>query len=169
NRVDWIGVNYYTRNVVRGKKSILARIFAGMPIVPEIVEGYGNNCKPNDFSIDGNPTSDFGWEVYPNGLMDALKLMKEYNRPLYVTENGIADSADRLRANFILEHLNVLEKAVEEEKIDVRGYFHWSLIDNYEWAQGYRMRFGLYHVNFNTKERIARKSSETYKKIVFSQ
>ncbi|MBC7091812.1 MAG: family 1 glycosylhydrolase [Nitrososphaeria archaeon] len=62
-----------------------------------------------------------------------------------------------------------LEKAIKEEKIDVRGYFHWSLIDNYEWAQGYRMRFGLYHVDFNTKERIARKSSETYKKIIFSQ
>lgn len=166
NRVDWIGVNYYTRNVVRGKKSILARVFAGMPMVPEIVEGYGNNCKPNDVSIDGNPTSDFGWEVYPNGLLDALELMKKYNKPLYVTENGIADSSDRLRTNFITEHLKVLEKAIEEEKIEVRGYFHWSLIDNYEWAQGYRMRFGLYHVDFNTKERIARKSSETYKKII---
>jgi len=92
--------------------------------------------------------------------------MKKYNKPLYVTENGIADSSDRLRTNFITEHLKVLEKAIEEEKIDVRGYFHWSLIDNYEWAQGYRMRFGLYHVDFNTKERIARKSSETYKKII---
>jgi beta-galactosidase len=64
--------------------------------------------------------------------------------------------------------LKVLEKAIEEEKIDVRGYFHWSLIDNYEWAQGYRMRFGLYQVDFNTKERIARKSSETYKKIILA-
>jgi beta-galactosidase len=64
--------------------------------------------KPNDVSIDGNPTSDFGWEVYPNGLLDALELMKKYNKPLYVTENGIADSSDRLRTNFITEHLKVL-------------------------------------------------------------
>ncbi|MEM2179501.1 MAG: beta-galactosidase BgaS [Nitrososphaeria archaeon] len=168
NRVNWIGINYYTRNVIRGKKSILAKLFAGMPVIPEIVRGYGNNCKPNDFSIDGRPTSDFGWEVYPIGLIKALELMKKYDKPLYITENGIADSEDRLRPDFIIEHLKVLEDTITKEKVDVRGYFHWSLIDNYEWAQGFKMRFGLYHVDFETKERKARKSAEVYKKIVLA-
>lgn len=168
NRVDWIGINYYTLNVIRGKRSILAKLFAGIPVIPEIVKGYGNNCKPNDFSNDEKPTSDFGWEIYPNGLTGALELMKKYDKPLYVTENGVADSEDRLRPGFIIEHLKTLENTITKEKIDVRGYFHWSLIDNYEWAQGFKMKFGLYYVNFGTKERIARKSSEVYKKIVLA-
>ncbi|MCX8189022.1 MAG: beta-galactosidase BgaS [Nitrososphaeria archaeon] len=166
NKVDWIGINYYTRNVIKGRRSILAKLFAGIPTIPEIVRGYGNNCKPNDFSNDGKPTSDFGWEIYPTGLLHALELMKKYDKPLYITENGIADFEDKLRPNFIVEHLKVLEDAIAKEKIDVRGYFHWSLTDNYEWAQGFRMRFGLYYVDFKTKERKARKSCEVYKKIV---
>ncbi|MCX8193640.1 MAG: beta-galactosidase BgaS [Nitrososphaeria archaeon] len=167
-RIDWIGVNYYTRNVVRGKRSILARVFAGISTVPEIVEGYGNSCKPNDLSKDGHPTSDFGWEIYPSGLSSALRAIAKYGKPLYVTENGIADSEDKLRPRFIVEHLRVLEEVIKEEKLDVRGYFHWSLIDNYEWASGFKMKFGLCHVDLKTKERRPRKSYEVYREIVLA-
>ncbi|MCX8203462.1 MAG: beta-galactosidase BgaS [Nitrososphaeria archaeon] len=164
-RLDWIGVNYYSRNVVRGKRSLLARIALGLPMVPETVEGYGNSCRPNSSSAAGLPTSDFGWEVYPQGLGKALRLAARYGRPLYVTENGIADAEDRLRPRFIEEHLEVLRRSIEEG-LDVRGYFHWALIDNYEWAKGFRMKFGLCGVDPRTKERKPRGSFETYRRII---
>jgi beta-galactosidase len=166
NRVDWIGVNYYSRTVVKTGLTILARLFAGLPYMPDIVKGYGNDCKPNSHSADNRPTSDFGWEIYPEGLLDALKLVSKYSKPMYVTENGIADSQDKLRPQFITAHLRELQKAITQERLDVRGYFHWSMIDNYEWTDGFKKRFGLYAVDFETKTRTARPSAEVYKRIV---
>ncbi|MFQ6086051.1 MAG: family 1 glycosylhydrolase, partial [Candidatus Bathyarchaeia archaeon] len=90
-RLDWLGVNYYTRTVVKGRKSILARMFAGMPVIPEMAQNYGLQCKPRSASADGRPTSDLGWEIYPEGMLEALKAVEGYGRPLYITENGIAD------------------------------------------------------------------------------
>ncbi len=165
-RLDWLGVNYYTRFVVKGRKFFLAKIFTGFPVIPMVVENYGFGCQPASKSADGLPTSDSGWEIYPEGLLDALKLMKKYGTPLYVTENGLADEKDALRSNFITEHVKVLEKAINEEKIDVRGYFHWSLTDNYEWSQGFGKKFGLYEVDLKTKLRKSRMSVETYKNIM---
>jgi len=166
NRVDWIGVNYYSRNVIRHGRSILAKLFAGIPFVPEIVSDYGNKCRPNSVSKDGRPTSDFGWELYPEGLIDALKLMSKYGKPMLVTENGIADAEDKLRPQFITEHLRELDKAINRDKLDVRGYFHWALTDNYEWASGFKMKFGLYAVDFKSKARLPRKSVEVYRRII---
>jgi len=166
NRLDWLGVNYYTRPVVKGIKSVLARLFAGMPVIPEMVQNYGFQCKPNSKSADGMPTSDLGWEVFPEGIFQALKMMERYKRPLYITENGIADAKDNLRPKFLLNHLQSLDKALNEEKIDIRGYFHWSLTDNYEWAKGFAMKFGLYAVDLESKKRIKRKSADVYKKII---
>jgi beta-galactosidase len=165
-RLDWLGVNYYTRFVVRGKTSVLAKMFAGIPATPEIVHDYGFICQPNAKSADGLQTSDVGWEIYPEGMLEALNAMKIYGKPLYVTENGIADERDALRPSFIIEHLKVLERAVSEEKIDVRGYFHWSLTDNYEWARGFGPKFGLYSADLETKSRKSRKSAEIYKEII---
>ncbi|MEM0096505.1 MAG: beta-galactosidase BgaS [Candidatus Bathyarchaeia archaeon] len=165
-RLDWLGVNYYTRFVIRGKRSFLARLFAGIPAVPEIVPDYGFGCQPNSLSASGNPTSDMGWEIYPEGLLEALKAMAGFSKPLYVTENGLADAEDKLRPKFLEDHAKVLEKAIKEEKLDVRGYFHWALTDNYEWAKGFKMKFGLYAVDLQTKKRTARKSTKTYKQII---
>ena len=165
-RLDWLGVNYYSRLVVRGKTSLLARLFAGISAVPEIVRDYGFACQPNSKSADGLQTSDLGWEIYPEGLLEALKAMKTYGKPLYVMENGVADEKDALRPSFIVEHLKVLEKAISEEKVDVRGYFHWALTDNYEWAKGFGQKFGLYSVDPDTKLRKSRKSAKIYKEIV---
>jgi beta-galactosidase len=115
------------------------------------------------------PTSDFGWEVFPEGIIEALKAMERYERPLYIMENGIADARDDLRPKFIIDHLQTLNKALNEDKIDVRGYFHWSLTDNYEWAKGFSMKFGLCAVNLDSKKRIKRKSADIYKKIIENQ
>jgi beta-galactosidase len=132
-RLDWIGVNYYSRNVIRGRKwlSKLAKLFVGVPSIPKLVKGYGNNCEPNSTSKEGRPTSDFGWEIYPEGLLDALRMMSEYGKPMLVTENGVADAEDRLRPQFLSGHLRELDGAINKEKLDVRGYFHWALTDNY--------------------------------------
>lgn len=166
NRVDWLGLNYYTHAVVKGKKSLLARLFAGMAAVPDMAENYGFVCQPDSISADGRPTSDFGWEIYPEGLLGALKMMHKYGRPLYVMENGIADAKDTLRPKFIIDHLKILDKAINEEKIDVKGYFHWALTDNYEWAKGFSMKFGLCEVELKTKRRKERKSALVYKNII---
>jgi beta-galactosidase len=165
-RLDWLGVNYYTRSVVKGKRSILAKTFTGISAIPETVNDYGFACQPNARSADGFQTSDVGWETYPEGILESLNAMKKYGRPLYMTENGVADERDVLRPSFMIEHLKVLERAINEEKIDVRGYFHWSLTDNYEWARGFGPKFGLCSVDPNTKSRKSRKSAEIYKKII---
>ena len=165
-RLDWLGVNYYTRLVVKGRKSRLARLFAGIPVIPEMVQNYGFGCKPNSTSVEGRPTSDSGWEIYPEGMLEALKLMERYGRPLYITENGTADAKDVLRPKFLVDHLKVLDRAINEDKVDVRGYFHWSLTDNYEWTKGFSMKFGLYSVDLKTKMRRERKSAKTYREII---
>jgi beta-galactosidase len=165
-RLDWLGIDYYSRLVVKGKTSLLAKLFAGIPAIPEIVPGFGYGCRPNSKSADGLQASDGGWEIYPEGLREALKMMKGYGRPLYVTENGIADEKDTLRPSFIMEHLKTLKKTISEDKIDVRGYFHWALTDNYEWARGFHHKFGLYAVDFETKLRRSRKSADVLKRII---
>jgi beta-galactosidase len=131
-----------------------------------VVPGFGFASQPYSKSTDGLPTSAIGWELYPKGLLDALKAMKEFGKPIYVTENGISDAKDVLRPSFLVEHLKVLERAISEEKIDVRGYFHWSLTDNYEWAKGFGQRFGLYSIDLKTKSRKSRKSAEVLRGIV---
>jgi beta-galactosidase len=160
---DWIGLNYYTREVVTYKEppypSIPLITFKGAP-------GYGYACMPGSTSKAGNPVSDMGWEVYPEGLYQSINAASEYGVPIYVTENGVADSKDVLRPYYIASHIEAIEKTVEEGH-DVRGYFYWALTDNYEWALGFRMRFGLYEVNLLTKERKPRpKSVEVYRSIV---
>jgi len=166
NRLDWLGVNYYSRLVVKGRSLELAKFFAGTSVIPSAVPGFGFTCKPYSKSASGLSTSAFGWELYPEGLLDALKAMKEFGKPIYVTENGVSDVKDVLSSKFLVEHLKVLEKAINEEKIDVRGYFYWALTDNYEWAKGFGQKFGLYSVDLESKSRKSRKSAEVFKGII---
>ncbi len=162
-RNDWIGNNYYTREVVKWTEPR----FEELPMVSFVgAEGYGYSGDPNSVSPDNNPTSDFGWEVYPKGLYDSIMELTEYGKPVYITENGVADSKDILRPRYIREHVDAMKTAIENGA-DVRGYFHWALTDNYEWAMGFKIRFGLYEVDLITKERIPRKwSVETYRSVV---
>ena len=166
NRLDWVGVNYYSRFVVKGRSFMLAKYFAGTSVIPSVVPGYGFTSQPYSKSADGLLTSGIGWELYPEGLLDALREMKKFGKPIYVTENGVSDVKDVLRSSFLVEHLKVLERAINEEKIDVRGYFHWSLTDNYEWAKGFGQKFGLYSVDAETKLRKRRKSAEVLRRII---
>lgn len=165
NRLDWLGVNYYTRSVFKGQ-SALSRFAHRGSIVPDAADQYGFLCRANGVSADGYPTSDFGWEIYPEGLMIALKAMQRYKRPLYVMENGVADRNDKIRSKFIVDHIEQLDCALNRENIDVKGYFHWSLTDNYEWAKGFSMKFGLCEVDPYSKKRTQKKSAKVYADLI---
>uniref|UniRef100_A0A7J3X4K2 Glycoside hydrolase family 1 protein n=1 Tax=Thermofilum pendens TaxID=2269 RepID=A0A7J3X4K2_THEPE len=164
-KLDWLGVNYYSRSVVAGRTGLLSLI-TGLPAVPVLVENYGYQCEPRSTSAAGRPTSDFGWEIYPEGLAEVLSMAVETRKPVLVTENGIADAEDRLRPHYIALHLKVLESFLEERQGSVTGYLHWALTDNYEWADGFRMRFGLFHVDLETKRRAKRPSADLLARII---
>lgn len=109
--------------------------------------------------------SDLGWWVYPQSLEKILLHLKKYKVPIYITENGVADSKDSLREKFIRDMLLSCYKAISNG-VDVKGYFYWSLTDNYEWHQGFWPRFGLVEIDYNNKlERKPRKSFYYYANI----
>jgi beta-glucosidase len=108
--------------------------------------------------------TDFGWEIFPEGVYNILKDLRRFRRPIYIMENGIADADDAKRGKFIIEHLRHVHRAIEEGE-DIRGYFHWSLLDNFEWAEGYTMKFGLYAVDRETFVRTPRASARIYAEI----
>jgi len=103
-------------------------------------------------------------EIYPEGIYYVLKNLKKYQKPIYITENGVADREDKFRKNFIKEHLFWTHKAIEEG-VDVRGYFHWSLMDNLEWHRGFEPEFGLVNIDYQTLDRKPRSSAYYYAEI----
>lgn len=135
--MDFIGINYYFHN----------RVYVTL-------SGY---VQMNE----NKATNDMGWEIYPQGLYEVLTGVRRYGKPVYITENGLADARDTRRADFIRDHLKNAHKAIKDG-VDVRGYFHWSLLDNFEWADGFEPRFGLHEVNFETFERTPRASAQVY-------
>lgn len=137
NYLDFIGLNYYFHYRVK------------FPLL--LKDGKGT-------------TSDLGWKIYPKGIYKLLKELKEYQKPIYITENGVADSKDLLRADFIKEHLFWIHKAIQEG-VKVEGYFYWSLIDNFEWKEGFEAKFGLIEVDFKTFQRKLRPSALIYAQV----
>ena len=109
--------------------------------------------------------SDTGWELYPEKIYDCLKLLSRYDKPLYVAEVGVADEKDVLRAKYIKDALKGVHQAIVEG-VDVRAFFYWSLLDNYELALGFDKRFGLIEVDYDTLERKIRPSAYVYKEII---
>lgn len=108
--------------------------------------------------------SDMGWDLYPEGITHVLKDLKKFNKPIYITEAGIADEKDHFRAEYIKDLVVAINKAIEDG-VDVRGYMYWSLLDNYEWLFAYSKKFGLVEVDPKTFERKIRSSAYEYKKI----
>lgn len=115
-------------------------------------------------TLDDLPRTDLGWNIYPKGIYNVLDYLKGYRLPIYITENGLADADDTKRERFIADHLAWIHRAIEEGA-DVRGYFHWSLLDNFEWDKGFWPRFGLVEVVYATLERRIRPSARTYAEI----
>jgi len=136
NEQDFIGLNHYHRNVIDN--------------------GFHKN--PN------KQMTDFGWEYWPSSLYQTLIDLKPYHKPIYITENGIADAKDTLREKFIPTALAAMHQAIANGA-DVRGYLYWSLLDNFEWDKGFWLRFGLVAVDYATQKRTVRPSALVYAKI----
>jgi beta-glucosidase len=167
--LDWIGINYYFDILVRGMRAdegATNRMFA-YPTVTKTTES------------DRRPVhTDMGWPITPEGFTELLvRLRDDYPNlpPLYITENGCAYDdpvidgrvADRRRIEYLDLHLRALRDAIDEG-VDVRGYYQWSLMDNFEWALGYDKRFGLVHIDFETLERTPRDSAAWYRDVIRS-
>jgi beta-glucosidase len=111
------------------------------------------------------PKSDMGWRTYPKGIYYLLTgLAKKYNKPIYITENGIANARDDMRKDFIRQHLYWTSQAMAEGA-DVRGYFYWSLTDTHEWQDGFDPKFGLIEIDFATQKRTIRPSADIFKEL----
>jgi beta-glucosidase len=109
--------------------------------------------------------SDFDYgEIYPEGLLRMLRRLSKTRLPVYVTENGLPDHDDDQRPGFLISHLREVWKAVQF-CFDVRGYYHWTFVDNFEWSEGWRMKFGLYAMDLATRERTLRPSGALYGEI----
>ncbi len=157
--IDFLGVNYYTRSVTRDDPGAGAPPMRAAPVRQE-----------------GRIHTTLGWEVYPAGLTEVLTWVRDRYGPipLYVTENGPAFEDpppekglvdDPLRVEYLRDHLLAVEEAIARG-VDVRGYFAWSLLDNFEWSAGYTPRFGLYHVDFVTQTRTPKASARWYARVI---
>jgi beta-glucosidase len=145
--LDYLAVNYYCEERVRFDVRRPRELFAEAVVPP------------------GLPVSSFGWTIDAAGLRRAIEgLWREFRLPILVTENGVADEDDELRAGFIVDHLGAVCDAIESGA-DVRGYLHWTAMDNFEWAEGYSKRFGLLAVDRATLERTAKPSAAVYAEI----
>ncbi|HEV8234748.1 MAG TPA: GH1 family beta-glucosidase [Gemmatimonadaceae bacterium] len=156
--IDFVGVNYYTRSVTRDNPG-------AWPVRAGRVE------QPR------HAQTETGWEVYADGLTDTLKWVTErYGRiPLYVTENGAAfydppqaidgRIEDPLRVAYFRSHLRAAHTALCQG-VDLRGYYAWSLLDNYEWSLGYSKRFGIVHVDYETQQRTPKASARFYSEVI---
>jgi beta-glucosidase len=144
---DYVGLNYYSRSLVAFD---IAKPF----------DFFGRR-----FVREGAWAGPGMWgEFYPDGLYLLLKRLSTYGKPIFITENGCPDNTDEHRPRFILTHLAAVHHAIEEG-IPVKGYFHWTLVDNFEWAEGWGMRFGLIELDVETQERRMKRSGELYKEI----
>ena len=146
-KLDFVGLNYYTRCCVRSAGGPLTRL-------------AGRACKAEHHQHQG-ARSDMGWEIYPRGLKAVLTRFASMGLPLMVTENGIATTDDALRCDFLENHVGVVAEAVKEG-LPVIGYLHWSLLDNFEWDLGTDARFGLIAVDYATQARRPRGSAGVF-------
>jgi beta-glucosidase len=113
----------------------------------------------------GASVSDLGHsEIHPEGLYQLLRQTARYGKPIYITENGVADAQDQHRPAFLVNHLRQVWKAIRDG-VPVKGYYHWSLTDNFEWAEGWNLRFGLIEVDPVTQQRRMRPSGQVYRAI----
>ena len=150
NTQDFLGINYYTRDMI----SMGVR---------------DGKLAPAPSTKPGRPVNDLGWEIYPKGFYRSLIEIHKHvpKKPIIITENGIADKTDKYRAEFIESHLQVIKRALEK-KIPIEGYYHWSLMDNFEWIEGYEPRFGLYEVDYSNLNRKIRPSALKYRDLILN-
>jgi len=154
--IDWLGVNYYTRGVIKAAP---------------------NEPWPHFEGEEGVlPKTQMGWEIYPEGLELLLKrIYNDYTNeiPIMITENGMANEDvvsndicdDPIRVKYFEDHLQAVIRCIAYG-VPVKGFFGWSLLDNYEWAYGYEKRFGLVHVDYETQKRTPKASFKAFQKAI---
>jgi len=145
--LDFIGVNYYTRDFIRFSFS----------------DPFGVTAEDTPEKRVEERNS-LGWEIYPEGFYQVLLRMKKYKLPVMVLENGICTLRDERRVVYIKKHIRALFRAMAKG-VDVQGYFYWSLMDNFEWVEGFEPRFGLVEIDYKTQRRKPRESAAVYREI----
>ncbi|ONI89513.1 beta-glucosidase [Saccharothrix sp. ALI-22-I] len=161
--IDWMGVNYYSPTRVA---------VADDPLV--VSGGPFPGLRGVEFLPARGEVTGFGWEVDARGLTELLeRLQRDVGLPLVITENGSAfpdvveggEVVDEARTRYLVDHLRAVHRAIAAG-VDVRGYFAWSLLDNFEWAAGYSQRFGIVHVDYDTQVRTVKRSGRTLAKVI---
>ena len=149
NKADFIGVQYYGSQPMQG---------FGVAPIPGFpwLKGLPVRCSANEATC-----SDFNQPTDPGGFREVLEVAASYGKPLWVTENGIADANDSKRPSYIVSHIAVVQDLIAHDDVDIRGYTYWSFVDNLEWANGYDLEFGLYGSDPTTPalERIPKQAS----------
>ncbi len=146
-KTDFFGLNYYSHVHLKFKIN-------------------GTDFFENKY-LESDTMTDMPYAIYPEGLYRAIKLVETLDKPIIITENGIADDKDDRRELFIERYIYAMGRAIKEGS-KVEGYFYWSLMDNFEWAEGYDMKFGLYSVDFKTQKRKLRRGSKAFVDLVKS-
>ena len=147
NTTDFIGIQYYQRLAVAFDPFSPSTLFSRRTIAA--------NAQVSDLGHS---------EIHPEGLYQLLRQTARYGKPIYITENGVADAHDRHRPAFLVDHLREVWRAIQDG-VPVKGYYHWSLTDNFEWAEGWNLRFGLIKVDPVTQQRTMRPSGKLYSEI----
>jgi len=143
--LDFIGINYYSRQLVEVKHWGINSLAADV-------------CEKGHHPVRKNS---LGWDIYPEGLYELLLKLKNYRLPIIITENGICTQDDRLRWDYIYNHLKNIHLAIEKGA-PVTGYLYWSLMDNFEWDKGFGPRFGLIDIDYNSYKRTVRESARLF-------
>ena len=148
---DYCGVNYYTRQTLKFDKSKAATAFVDMEATPPGIE-----------------KTQMGWQIYPPGFYKTLmRVWETFKKPIYITENGIADDVDKQRPTYLLEHIAMVNRAIKDGA-DIRGYFQWSYVDNFEWKEGFCKQFGIVACDHKDPElkRTPRPSAYMYSELI---
>ncbi|MFW9993619.1 MAG: GH1 family beta-glucosidase [Candidatus Odinarchaeota archaeon] len=170
NPMDFLGLNNYSCNRVGVETP------EEIADVATFTETYLKQVTEGQNKKEGIEFTEMGWEIYPEGLYDLLvRIDRDYNHPLiYITENGMAAKDDRIvdgivqddgRLSYLARYFTTARKAMDEG-VNLAGYFVWSFLDNFEWLHGYSKRFGLIRVDFETQERIWKKSALWYRNVI---
>jgi beta-glucosidase len=146
--LDYIGVNYYSRNLVDVQSWGISKLLA-------------QTCQYNHHPLLKNS---LGWDIYPEGLYKLLIALQKYNLPVLITENGICTEDDSLRWDYIRQHLAQVHRAISQGT-KITGYIYWSLIDNFEWDKGFTPRFGLVQVDYQNYKRTIKPSALALAKV----
>ncbi|MCU0238022.1 MAG: glycoside hydrolase family 1 protein [Pyrinomonadaceae bacterium] len=143
--LDFIGINYYSHFAYKFD--------------------FDFKKATQSIAVEGEEMTDMPYTIYTEGIYRAIRETSKLKKPIIITENGISDAKDDRRAKYIKQSLYAVSKAMKDG-YDIRGYYYWTLLDNFEWAEGYTQKFGLYEVNLQTQERKLREGSKAFVEII---